>query len=184
VPDSTRVPPPPDHGENVQLDHAQVRRSTHTFPVCIVAADIAVAENIGSLFRIADALGVERLFLTGCSPVPPHARIRKTARATEQSVAYEYHAQADHVVGLLRTQGYTIVSLEITSQSLDIRSFDAARFSKLALIVGAENQGVSQTLLDASDYTLHIPMFGRNSSMNLATACAIGVFELTRRFMP
>jgi tRNA G18 (ribose-2'-O)-methylase SpoU len=184
VTDSTADPPPPDHSENVQLKHEQVRCRTHTFPVCIVAADIELAENVGSLFRIADALGVEKLFLTGSSPAPPHAKIRKTARATEQTVAYEQQEHAEQVVTMLRADGYTIVSLEITSRSLDIRSFDAARFSKLALIVGAENRGVSQALLDASDYTLHIPMFGRNSSMNLATACAIGVFELTRRFMP
>jgi tRNA G18 (ribose-2'-O)-methylase SpoU len=88
------------------------------------------------------------------------------------------------VVRQLRAEGYAIVSLEITTRSLDIRQFDGTAFPKLALIVGAENTGVSQELLDASDLTLHIPMFGQNSLMNLATACAIGVFELTGRFMP
>jgi tRNA G18 (ribose-2'-O)-methylase SpoU len=169
---------------NIQLPHDERERPRMTFPVCLVAADVDDPANVGSLFRIADALGVERLFLTGTTPVPPNAKLRKTSRATEQAVAYEYRAQALELVVQLRAEGVAVVSLEITTRSIDIRRFDAGRFTKLALVVGAENRGVSQALLDASDYTLHIPMFGQNSSMNLATACAIGVFELTRRFMP
>ena len=171
-------------GANTQLTHASVERRVRKFPVCIVAPDIDVPMNIGSLFRIADALGVERLYLAGRSPVPPHPKIRKTSRATEQAVAHEYHARGLDVVQRLRASGYTIVSLELTTRSRDIRQLDGLPLDKVALIVGSESAGVSQELLDASDYTLHIPMFGQNSSMNLATACAIGVFELTRRFMP
>ena len=154
------------------------------FPVCILANDLEVPQNVGSLFRIADALGVEKLFLTGGSPTPPNRKLRKTSRATEQAVAYEYHERALPLLLQLKAAGYTIVSLEITASSRDIRSFDPTPFDKLALIVGAEKHGVSAELLAASDHTLHLPMFGQNTSMNLANACAIAVFELTRRFMP
>lgn len=169
---------------NVQLTHAQHASGNLKLPVCIIAPDIAVPMNIGSLFRIADALGIEKLYLTGSSPVPPHPKIRKTSRAAEQFVAHAYHASALELVKQLREAGYTIVSLEITTQSRDIRELSSLSFSKVALIVGSENTGIAQELLDASDFTLHIPMFGQSSSMNLATACAIGAFELTRRFMP
>lgn len=169
---------------NTQLRHRDSERRNLKFPVVIVAIDIDSGVNVGSIFRIADALGVSKLYLTGRSPTPPSPKIRKTSRASEKAVTYEYCEQATDVVAKLKAEGYTIISLEITTRSTDIRTFDASAFDKLALVVGAENHGVSQSVLDASDHTLHIPMFGQNSSMNLATACAIAVFEITRRFMP
>ena len=170
--------------ENIQLRHRDLARNKLTFPIVIVAADIDSGVNVGSIFRIADALGVAKLYLTGCSPVPPSPKIRKTSRATEKAVAYEYREHATELVAELKADGYVIVSLEVTTHSIDLRKFDARAFEKLALIVGAEHHGVSQALLAASDHTLHIPMFGQNSSLNLATACAIAVFEIARRFMP
>ena len=168
--------------QNLQLTHGEHKPRNVRFPVCIIAPDIDVPMNIGSLFRIADALGIEKLYLTGSSPVPPNPKIRKMSRATEQYVAHEYHASALELVRQLRASGYTIASLEITTQSRDLRELAALKFDKIALIVGSENTGVAQALLDASDFTVHIPMYGQNSSMNLATACAICAFELTRRF--
>lgn len=169
---------------NVQLTHAEHPRRPVTFPICLVAHDVDTPVNVGSLFRLADALGTEKLYLTGSTPVPPNDKLRKASRASEQAVAYEYHPDASTVVTQLRAAGYGIVSLEITTHSRDLRQFDGSRWDKLALIVGSENRGISQALLDASDVTLHIPMFGQNSSMNLAAACAIALFDLTRRFMP
>lgn len=173
--------PPP---ENEQRTHAAHSCSAHKFPICIVAPDIELPMNIGSLFRVADALGVEMLHLAGRSPVPPHPKIRRTSRAAEQAVPHAYHASPLQLVQQLRAAGYLIASLELTTHSRDIRQASTLSYEKIALIVGSENTGVAQELLAASDVTLHIPMFGQNSSMNLATACAIGVFELARRFMP
>jgi tRNA G18 (ribose-2'-O)-methylase SpoU len=170
--------------QNVQLTHAEHTARNVKLPVCIIAPDIEGPMNIGSLFRIADALGIEKLYLTGSSPVPPNPKIRKTSRATEQFVAHEHHASALDLVKQLRGLGYKIVSLEITTHSRDLRELSSLSFDKVALIVGSENTGIAQELLNASDFTLHIPMFGQSSSMNLATACAIGAFELARRFMP
>jgi tRNA G18 (ribose-2'-O)-methylase SpoU len=156
-------------------------RQGATFPVCVIAEDLELPVNVGSLFRIADALGVEKLYLTGSSPVPPNRKIRKASRATEQAVPYEYQPSALEVVARLRAVGYTILALELSTCSRDIRTWQPAN-AKLALIIGAENRGVSQTLLDAADQTLHIAMCGQNSSMNVSTACAIALFELTRHF--
>jgi tRNA G18 (ribose-2'-O)-methylase SpoU len=168
---------------DVQLTHREAAPQPQKFPVCIVADGIESAVNVGSVFRIADAFGVERVFLTGGSPMPPNPKIRKTSRLTERGVPHEYREQAVPLLRELKQAGYLIASLEVTRNAIDLRRFDVA-FEKLALIVGAENSGVKQELLDASDYAVRIPMFGRTSSLNLATACAIGVFELTRRFMP
>jgi tRNA G18 (ribose-2'-O)-methylase SpoU len=167
---------------NTQLAHAGVARNSAAFPVCVIADDLELPVNIGGLFRIADALGVEKLYLTGNSPVPPNRKIRKSSRATEQVVPYVYHATSLELVPQLRAAGYTIVALELTTRSRDLRSWRPAGPSKLALIIGNEKRGVSQAVLDAADETLHISMRGQNSSMNVTTACAIALFELTRHF--
>jgi tRNA G18 (ribose-2'-O)-methylase SpoU len=166
-----------------QLSHREVAPVARTFPICLIADGIESAVNVGSLFRLADAFGVEKLFLTGGSPVPPNAKLRKTSRATERRVAHEARTDALVVIGELKASGYLIASLEVTAHAIDIRTFDRP-FERLAVIVGAENSGVRQELLDASDLALRIPMFGQNSSLNLATACAISLFEITKRLLP
>jgi tRNA G18 (ribose-2'-O)-methylase SpoU len=166
-----------------QLTHREAVAQPRTFPICIIADGIEAAVNVGSLFRLAEAFGIEKMFLTGGSPAPPNAKMRKTSRAAERAVAHESRADALPLVRELKAAGYLIASLEITEHAVDIRTFEA-RVEKLALIVGAESLGVTQALLDASDVALRIPMFGRKSSLNLAAACAIAVFELTKRFEP
>lgn len=153
------------------------------FPICIIGDGIEAAVNVGSLFRVADAFGVEKLFLTGGSPVPPNPKLRKTSRATERRVPHEARADAVPLTAELKAAGYLVACLEVTAQAIDIRQFDRP-YQKLALIVGAENSGVRQELLDASDLALRIPMFGQNSSLNLATACAIALFEITGKLSP
>jgi tRNA G18 (ribose-2'-O)-methylase SpoU len=170
---------PKDH----QLTHRELAPFARKFPICVIADGIESAVNVGSLFRLADAFGVEKLFLTGGSPTPPSQKLRKTSRAAERHVPHEARADALSLVGELRASGYFVASLEVTALAIDIQTFDTP-FEKLAIIVGAENSGVRQELLDASDIALRIPMFGQNSSLNLATACAIALFEVTKRFLP
>jgi tRNA G18 (ribose-2'-O)-methylase SpoU len=164
---------------NRQLEHHQVRNLGRVFPLRVVANDLDDPLNVGSLFRLADALGVEHLHLTGSSARPPNSRLHKTSRSAEKHVSYSWSPDAVATVRSLRAQGYTVVALEITSASMDIRRFHPGPDDKICLVLGGENAGVPQELLDISDCTLHIPMAGTNSSMNVAMACAIAVFEIT-----
>ena len=170
--------------QNRQRVHSEHRTSGARFRVCLLAHDIHVPMNVGSFFRIADALGVERIYLTGASAVPPNAKLRKTSRSTEKYVPYEYAEDPMAVIERLRAQGYRILSLEITTTSTDITTFALDADDKVCLILGSESGGVPQSLLDASDACVHIPMLGVNSSMNVANACSIATFELTRRLSP
>lgn len=167
--------------ENIQLDHTHHHGRNIKYPVCFLAHDIDVPMNVGSLFRIADALGIEKLYLTGSSLVPPNSKIRKTSRAAEKFVAFSYERNPLDIISKLKAEGYTIVSLEITTTSIDISELPLNGVNKICLILGSERSGVSQELLNASDFTVHIPMLGQNSSMNVATACSIAVYEITRR---
>jgi len=139
--------------------------------------------NVGSLFRIADALGIEKIYLSGSSPSPPNGKIKKTSRSTEKYVPFSYEESPLDLIKKLKYEGYEIISLEITSSSMDIRELSLSENEKVCLILGSENSGVCQPLLDASDKIVHIPMVGVNSSMNVAAACSIATFEIVKRFL-
>ena len=153
-------------------------------PLRLLAHDVGIAANVGALFRLADALGVEHLHLSGTSPVPPDAKIRKTARSAERHVAWSYATDPLEAVAALKSTGWRLVSLELTTRSIPLDLLPVAPGDRVCLVLGAEDAGVSQPLLDASDATVHIPMRGHNSSMNVATACAIAAYEIARRLGP
>ncbi len=167
--------------KNIQLNHSHHHAKNKKYPVCFLVHDIDVPMNIGSLFRIADALGIEKIYLSGSSLVPPNAKIRKTSRATEKSVPFSYEENPRDILSKLKSEGYTIISLEITTSSIDISELPLTGTEKICLILGSERSGVSQELLNVSDFTVHIPMMGQNSSMNVATACSIAAYVITRR---
>lgn len=165
-----------------QFTHSDHMPVQNKLPLVLLLNDFTVPMNVGSVFRLADALGVQKIFLTGDTPVPPNKNIRKTSRSTEQYVDFEYRSDALGVIQALRQAGFTIASLEITSVSRDLSEINFSQYEKLCLIPGAENNGVSQTLLDASDFHIHIPMQGQNSSMNVAMACGIAVYTISTNF--
>ena len=168
---------------NRQLDHSSHRAAT-PLPLRLLAHDVDIALNVGALFRIADALGVEHLHLTGASPLPPDPKIRKTSRSAERHVAWSHAADPLETVAALKAQGWRVVSLELSTQSVALQDLAVAPGDRICLVIGAENTGVCQALLDVSDATVHIVMRGHNSSMNMANACAIATWEIARRLAP
>ena len=144
----------------------------------LVLDNFQVPANVGSIFRLADALGVDKLYLTGSTPVPPNRNIKKTSRSTEKFVSFEYVSDPLVAIAKLKQLSYQIVALEITDSSQPLAEVEFGQTEKIAVILGAESSGVSQALLDVSDYHVHIPMQGQNSSMNVAVACGIAVYQL------
>ena len=165
---------------NRQLDHSD-HRAAAPLPLRLLAHDVDIALNVGALFRIADALGVEHLHLSGTSPLPPDPKIRKTSRSAERHVAWSHATDPLETAATLKAQGWRLVSLELSTRSIALDTLAVAPGDRICLVVGAENTGVCQALLDVSDVTVHIPMRGHNSSMNVANACAIVVYEIARR---
>lgn len=166
--------------DNIQLrhqDHQPVQKATG---LQLLADNLDNPSNIGSLFRMADALGVERVLLSGSSPCPPNRKLRTASRSAEKYVRYDYLPKADRFVSQLRASGYRLVALEITSSSKDIRDLKCGSNEKICLVLGNENAGVSEFLLSACSDTVHIPMLGNNSSMNVAMAAGIACFEILR----
>lgn len=163
-----------------QLSHHEFARTRQRFPLRLIADDVQRPANVGALFRIADAFGIERLYLSGRSVLPPHPKLAAAARHAERAVAWEHRESAAALVRELRAEGHLIVSLEITADSVDIRQLQLPTGIPVCLLVGSEQHGVRAGLLELSDHVVHIPMFGQNSSLNVAAACSIAVFELIR----
>ena len=161
-----------------QLTHQQHQPAPVSGALSLLAHDLHSPENIGSLFRLADAFAVNHLYLSGCSPHPPNKKIRKVSRHTDKFVPYSYHAELDTLLDKLKQQNFFLLCLEQTRSSTELTSLQDVFTKPLCLIVGTEKQGVCQKLINAADACTHIPMHGHNSSMNVATATAIALYAL------
>lgn len=165
----------------MQLTHYNNRFEKRKFPIFLICDNVTNAPNIGSLFRIADAFGVEKLIL--CGEVNLGRKVTKTSRSTEKYVPYEIHDSTLEVVKNLNSKGVQMMAIEITKTSQSIQEYQFPLSQPIALIVGDENFGVSEDVLEMMDDTIHIEMFGENSSMNVAQATNIALYELTRQLL-
>lgn len=166
----------------MQLSHYNTKFLKRTFPITVVCDNINDDLNIGSLFRIADAFGVEKLILCG-EHLALGRKMTKSSRATEKSVSYELKTNAFEVIKAFKNEGFEIFSLEVTSKSNSIHNMKIDPKKRIILVVGDENFGISEDILDLSDAVIHIDMFGQNSSMNVVQATNIALYEITRQYL-
>lgn len=164
----------------MQLNHYNNKFKKQTFPITVVCDNITKAPNIGSLFRIADAFGVEKLIFCGVN-IPMGRKMTKTSRATEQYIPYSIQDSAITEVLRLKEAGQEIVALEITKHSIPLNTLQFSNIKPIVLLVGDENFGISEELLSLSDKIIHIEMFGQNSSMNVVQATNIALYEITKQ---
>lgn len=170
--------------------------------IVVVLDNVRSAHNVGSVFRTSDSFKVDKVFLCGICPVPPSAEIHKSGLGAEDSVGWEQCEDTMVAVERLRNEGYTIVSVEQTVNSVKLDRFkpyatqesaegtrqeSAAETSniglipskKYALIFGNEVDGVSQEVVDASDFSLEIPQFGMKHSLNISVSAGVVLWHLT-----
>lgn len=142
----------------------------------IIAHDIRSRENVGALFRMADALGVARLWLSGYTPVPPDEKIHKTALGAEEWVLHTHELAIDKVFARLEAEAIPIYALERISNAVMVQEFEAP--PKLALLLGTETTGVPASLLERCAGVLQIPQRGKKESLNVSMAASIATWEL------
>lgn len=142
----------------------------------VICDNIRSLENIGSIFRTSDALGVDKIFLCGICGKPPQDKISKTALGAEKNIPWEYHWQTWRIIDKLKNQKINIIILEQTKNSIDYRKFKP-KFP-LALVVGNEVKGVSKSVLKRADKIIHLPMFGKKESLNVAVAFGIAGYSM------
>ena len=149
------------------------------FPFCAVLNNIRSLYNVGSLFRTADGAGLEKLWLCGITGIPPSPKISKTALGAEKSVPWEYASSARQCIEKLKTEGYEIILLEQTPQSLPVEDFRPR--AKICLVLGNEISGVAEDLLPLCDQALEIPMSGLKISLNVTVAFGIAAYQLRQK---
>jgi tRNA G18 (ribose-2'-O)-methylase SpoU len=165
-----------------QLIHSEVTNSSHGLHIAVVCDNLRLPGNIGMVFRVAEAMGVSEVHLCGQENLIGSARVRKASRAAIESLAAYRHSCAVNCIEQLVSRGFRIIAAEITSRSEDLRQYNfKAAGPKIALVVGAESLGVSQAVLSKADSCISIPMYGANSSMNVACALSIVLYECIRQ---
>ncbi len=164
-----------------QLTYDSYTPQAAKLPLWVLLDDVETPRNAGIIFRIADTMGIEGLVLCGITPNPSHKLLTRTAKGADRHVPSIYFAAATEAIQAYRNDGYTIVALEITDQSVDVKTVDFPKLGKILLIAGAENKGISQAVLDMVDLAVHIPTAGLCLSMNVAVSVAIAVYEIRRQ---
>lgn len=162
-----------------QHSHKTTPFEKKEFPLVIICDGVQGPANIGSLFRVADAFGVAELIFTNSKIDLSSPRMKRTARETYNKVNHCMFLTAAEAIQEYRQAGYMIMALEITQNSDSLDSFKWEPNTRLALVVGNEQQGVSEDSLELSDAVCHIEMFGENSSINVSHATAIALYKLT-----
>ncbi len=160
---------------NIELGRvsAEEYRNLPDSGIVVVLDNIRSAHNVGSAFRSADSFKADKVYLCGICAVPPSAEIHKSALGAEDSVAWEH---CDNTVGLvskLKAEGYVVVSVEQTEHSVMLQDFRLWEGVKYALVFGNEVSGVSQDVVDASDFSIEIPQFGSKHSLNVSVSVGI-----------
>lgn len=160
----------------------------------LILENLRSAHNVGAIFRTADSTLVEKIMLIGITPVPPSPHLDKSALGATEVVPWQHFSSTEEAIIELRQKNYVLVALEQTHESLSYPNListikNALKANsealttqlKIALIVGNEVEGVSQNTVDLCDYSIDIPMYGRASSLNVATATGIVVYDLIRQ---
>lgn len=144
----------------------------------LILDNIRSRENVGSIFRSADAFGVGKIYLCGITPIPPHDKISKSALGADEFVSWEYFKRTIDAVKRLKKDGIKIIALEQSKKSINIGKLNQA--SRVALIVGNEVSGVSAGVLKLCDQIIEIPMYGKKESLNVSVATGIALYEITK----
>ena len=146
-------------------------------PLILVLDNIRSLNNIGSVFRTADAFLIEKIYLCGITATPPHKDIHKTALGATENVAWEYVENTLDVVQKLQNEKVSVWVIEQTEKAILLNAFQPKKNSKHAFILGNEVRGVAQEVVNACGQALEIPQFGTKHSLNISVATGVVVWN-------
>jgi tRNA G18 (ribose-2'-O)-methylase SpoU len=168
----------------MQLTHENTSFKKKNFPITLVCDHIYFQQNIGSLFRIGEAFGIEKIIFIGKDiPLTPR-KINKTSRSTHLQVPYTIIDETESAIDYLLKKKYEIIALEIADSSIPVNEVKVNNNQKIALLIGSEIAGISESLLSIANQITHITMYGNNSSMNVVQATSIALYEITNKLNP
>ena len=146
-------------------------------PLTIVIDNLRSLNNIGSIFRTADAFLIEEILICGISGTPPHRDIQKTAIGSTESVSWRYFKSSLDSLKYLKKKGIKIFSIEQTLNSISLKDFEVNKDSQYAFIFGNEVNGISQEVIDLCDGVIEIPQIGTKHSLNVSVTAGIIIWS-------
>ena len=172
--------------KNEELNRKSVKgfRISKKIPLIIVLDNVRSLNNIGSVFRTADAFLIEKIYLCGITASPPHKDIHKTALGATENVLWEYvHSTAD-IIQKLQTEGVSVWPIEQTEDSTSLDIFQPEPNKSYAFVLGNEVRGVSQEVIDICNKALEIPQFGTKHSLNISVATGLVIWDFFIKTKP
>lgn len=157
-------------------------KDINKIPVVVVLDNIRSMHNVGAVFRTSDAFLIEKIFLCGITAIPPHKEIHKTAIGATESVDWEYVEDSVELVKKLKTEHYTIVSIEQVENSIEFQHYDVDTDQKYAIVMGNEVDGVQQEIVNETDVCLEIPQSGTKHSLNVSVCTGIVLWKWYEAF--
>ncbi|NVN97136.1 TrmH family RNA methyltransferase [Candidatus Nomurabacteria bacterium] len=148
----------------------------------LILPDIRSAVNVGAIFRTADAVGIDKIYIVGVTPRPNEQfgriqkDIAKSALGAETWIPWEYKEKLIPLISSLKKEGYEIVALEQSKTSVDYRKYK--KKDKFAFILGPEVTGLDKKILDKCDKIVEIPMKGKKESLNVSVAAGVALFQI------
>ncbi len=161
-------------------DAARGYENIKKLPVSVLLENVRSMYNVGSFFRTADAVALEKLYLSGFTSYPPKKEITKTALGAEDRVSWEHSTQPLELAAQISAQGYELAAIETSPRAVDL--FDWVPRFPVCLVFGHEVDGVTPELLERCDSFVRIPMLGSKFSLNVATAGGVALYELLRKY--
>ena len=170
---------------NEELNRKSVDEFKHASktPIVIVLDNVRSLNNVGSVFRTADAFLVEAVYLCGITGTPPNRDIQKTALGSTDSVAWKYFKTTLEAVAELKQNNYQVYAIEQTESAIMLNKFQPQKGQRLAIIFGNEVKGVQQEVIDASNNVIEIPQAGTKHSINIAVSVGVVTWDLFQKML-
>jgi tRNA (guanosine-2'-O-)-methyltransferase len=164
-------------GTPLKRFHREFRRQNPiAHDIAVVLQSVEYPANVGSVFRIADAVRVSELVLTGLTPTPSNATVAKVARNKHKVVPWRYERDVGVALDQLKQLGYRIFALEIAEQSRPYFSIDWPE--QVCVVIGHEDHGITRATLAKCDETVFVPMWGKGLSLNAHVALAVVLYHI------
>lgn len=171
--------------ENRKLKNSELKRKSpeefkaaEKTPIIIILDNVRSLNNIGSIFRTADAFLIEKIYLCGITATPPHKDIQKTALGATDTVDWEYAENVLEVVEKMQKNKIQVYAVEQAEKASMLNEFTPQKNGKYALVFGNEVKGVQQKVVSASDGVLEIPQLGSKHSLNISVSAGVVLWDL------
>ncbi len=159
-----------------RLDTRQFKEAQKT-PLIVVLDNIRSLNNIGSIFRTADAFLIEKIYLCGITARPPHKDIHKTALGATDSVEWEYREDALELIMELK-HGHRCLAVEQTEKATLLQNYEPEAHNSYVLVFGNEVKGVGQDIVNQCHGVIEIPQFGTKHSLNVSVSAGVVLWDL------